>query len=198
MGREAQLMARVDGQPFEAKAVLEAHELILRGPALRRRLPLVELQELALQGEALCFCWAQQPWRLELGAAEAAKWLKKIQAGPPSLASKLGISAAQPAAVFGPVEADAPLAEALLGARTDSLTEATVLLALVLDPQGLEAALALHARMPCRAVWLVYQKGPLSVFGDGPIRSHLRARGYRDNKSCAVSDRLTATRYLKP
>jgi len=151
-----------------------------------------------LEGQALCFRYGKQRWQLNLGAAEATKWLKKIQVGPPSLASKLGISGEKPAAVFGPVDEDASLASALAGACTQSAQDATVLLALVQSQQALDRALALHASMPCRALWLVYEKGPKAIFGEGLIRSHVRSLGYRDNKSCAVSDRLSATRYLKP
>lgn len=198
MGREAQIQFRIDGQAFEGKALLESGELILRGVAPSRRLAWGQLQELVLVGTSLCFRHGAQRLELDLGPDEASKWLKKIQAGPPSLASKLGISGAKPAAVFGPVEEDASLASALAGAYTESATQAAALLALVQSQQALDQALALHATMPCRALWLVFEKGPKAVFGEGLIRSYVRSLGYRDNKSCAVSDRITATRYLKP
>jgi hypothetical protein len=45
------------------------------------------------------------------------------------------------------------------------------------------------------ARWAVYPKGTGVAFGDSEIRSLLRALGFRDSKSCSVSERLTATRY---
>lgn len=159
---------------------------------------MADLADWRLEAEALCFRGGSQSWQSALGSGESAKWLKKIQVAPPSLASKLGISKAQRAAVCGPVEADPALVEALIDARCDEVSQASVLLALVLSDELLAQALAMHAQMPCRALWLVYEKGPKSALGDGRIRQRLRDLGYRDSKSCAVSERLTATRYLKP
>ena len=58
-------------------------------------------------------------------------------------------------------------------------------------------AITLHAGMPCRAMWVVHVEGKAAVLGDTAIRSCLRERGYMDNKTSAVSDRFTATRYAK-
>ena len=44
-------------------------------------------------------------------------------------------------------------------------------------------------------LWTVYPKGKAGQFGDTAIRTALRDAGWRDTKSCAVSERLTATRY---
>jgi hypothetical protein len=45
------------------------------------------------------------------------------------------------------------------------------------------------------ALWAVYPKGGAM---DAAVRTQLRAAGWRDVKACAVSERLTATRYLPP
>jgi len=198
MGREAQIRFGTEGQSFAGKALLESRELVLRAPGLSQRHALADLSDLRLDGEALCFRAGHQTWYLQLGRNESAKWLRKIQAGPPSLASKLGISETQPAAVFGPVQTDPALAEALVDACSDKPSQASVLLALVLSQEALAQALILHAQMPCQALWLVYEKGPRAAVGEGFIRQRLRELGYRDHKSCAVSERLTATRYRKP
>jgi len=57
------------------------------------------------------------------------------------------------------------------------------------------AALALHADMACRHVWIVHRKGKGAQLGDTAIRAALRTRGYIDTKVSAVSDSSSATRY---
>ena len=44
---------------------------------------------------------------------------------------------------------------------------------------------------------MVHQKGRDAFPSDGEIRMELRSRGYVDNKTSAVSDKLTATRYVR-
>lgn len=45
------------------------------------------------------------------------------------------------------------------------------------------------------SLWTIYPKGRGVAFGEREIRTALRAAGFRDTKSCAVSGLLTATRY---
>ena len=189
----------MDGLSESVHALLESRELILRGKTLQRRFALADLGRLRLSAEDLCFSVAGESVSLRLGAVEAAKWLGRIQTPPPTLASKLGIGPGQPAAVFGPVDDDAELAAALIGARTSRPADAVVLVAAVFSLDELAQALQVHASMPCKAVWMVHAKGgKAAALGDGAIRDVLRARGYKDNKTSAVSTQLTATRYLKP
>ena len=192
MGREARVECTVDGLSESVHALLESRELILRGKTLQRRFALADLGRLRLSAEDLCFSVAGESVSLRLGAVEAAKWLGRIQTPPPTLASKLGIGP-------GPVDDDAELAAALIGARTSRPADAVVLVAAVFSLDELAQALQVHASMPCKAVWMVHAKGgKAAALGDGAIRDVLRARGYKDNKTRAVSTQLTATRYLKP
>lgn len=197
MGREAQVACTVGAARESVKALLESRELILRGATVRRRWPLAELQGLAVQGEALVFRAGAEAVALQLGAAEAAKWKLRIETPPPSLAHKLGIAPERPAAVFGPADDDAELAAALQGARTDRLPEAGVLVAVVLSEDALQQALALHRGMACDGLWVVHAKGRGAVLPESRIRDTLRAQGYVDHKTSAVSERLTATRYRR-
>lgn len=198
MGREARVAGTVAGHTEPLHALLESRELILRGATLRRRYALADLSQLRVEADALCWQAKGEAVALHLGAAEAAKWLERLHKPPPTLAAKLGIGPAQPAAVFGPAQDDAELAAALAGARTDQPAEASVLLAVVFSMAELQQALRLHADMPCPGLWVVHAKsGQAGLLGDGAIRETLRARGYRDHKSCAVSARLTATRYRR-
>ena len=92
---------------------------------------------------------------------------------------------------------DAALAEAPAGASTTSASDAAVLITITLDDSDLTRAIALHAGMPCRAMWVVHVKGKAATLGGTAIRQRLRSSGYMDNKTTAVSDRFTATRYAK-
>ena len=54
-----------------------------------------------------------------------------------------------------------------------------------------------HADMICNTVWVVHGKGPDADQSDALVRIAMRGRGYVDNKTSAVSDKLTATRYVR-
>lgn len=197
MGREARVQATVGGASAEVQALLESRELILRG-GLRRRWALDTLAGTAVDGGALAFVAGGEAVRLELGAAEAAAWAKKIATPPPTLAAKLGVGAATPAFTCGPLD-DAALAAALQGATTADAKAAGQLVAVVLDAAGLAAALRQMARLPAaRHAWLVYPKGKAANPGDAAIREAWRGAGFNDTKTCAVSATLTATRYSRP
>lgn len=198
MGREAQVVCTIGHHTEAVKALLESQELILRGPTLRRRFARAALQQLQVKADTLTFVVADETVALALGVAQAATWRDAIQAPPRSLAAKLGVSAAAPAAVFGPVADDTELARALQGATTDDTRAAAMLVAVVLSPDDLARALDLHARMDCRQAWFVNAKGKAAPLGDSAIRQALRAQGYKDNKTTAVSEHFSATRYARP
>lgn len=195
MGREAQCNAHVGAETAAVKALLESSGVILRG-GIRRRYALADLQALQVAGEQLRFSAGGEAVALDLGNAEAARWLKKLSTPPPTLAAKLGIGPASPALVFGPLD-DAALAEALQGARTRAAAKASCLVAVVFTAGELQAAVQLHATLPCPALWVVHPKGTAASLGDSHVRQTLRGLGYVDNKSTAVSAALTATRYTR-
>lgn len=194
MGREAHGRCTIGPHTEDVRAYLESTMLKLRGTVLKRQIPLVTMSQVSVAGGALLFVTRGEPISLELGADEAHKWHKKVTTPAPSLASKLGISATKPAYVLGLVD-DAALTEALAGATTDRADQAAALLAVTLTTHDLVQAVALHAGMACAAMWVVHVKGKTTELGDSTIRPYLRERGYMDNKTTAVSDRYTATRY---
>jgi hypothetical protein len=196
MGREAECWCTAGAEAAQAKALLETGCVILRG-AIRRRWNTAQLQDLRIEGRRLCFTAADEAVALELGAEEAGRWLEKLNAPLPSLASKLGISAASPAYVCGVLD-DAVLAEALADATTTRPDEAAVLIAVARSQAELAASLKVHASMAAGAVWVVHPKGKGASLSDAQVRSTLRALGYVDNKTSAVSATLTATRYARP
>ena len=71
-----------------------------------------------------------------------------------------------------------------------------MLVAVISKPGELERMADFHATMLCKTVWVVHPKGRDAFPSDGEVRMELRGRGYVDNKTSAVSDKLTATRYV--
>jgi hypothetical protein len=192
MGKEADIRADVDGVSGEVRALLERDELILRGE-IRRRFPRQGLANLQVADGVLSFTGAGQAVRLHLGDAAPA-WYKAITTPPPSLRAKLGLDKGGKALLYGECD-DAELAAALDGVVTENGAQAAMLVACITTPEDLAAAEAAQARNPHLPIWAVYPKGRNVTFGDSAIRESLRAHGFRDTKSCAVSERLTATRY---
>ena len=191
MGREAVVSATAGEDAGEVKAILEGGELILRG-AFRRRWPRAALTGVRVEDGRLCLMAAGEPVRLDLGPLVEG-WARALVTPPPSLRAKLGLDKGK-ALVVGPV-ADAELSTALEGATVGSLAEAAMVVAVVTTEADLAAALAALDGRRDRPLWAVYPKGRGVVFGDGAIRTALRAAGMMDTKVSAVSERLTATRY---
>lgn len=196
MGREATCSCRAGAHSETARALLESSEIRVRGATLKLRAAPGSLRGLSVVGDDLVFEVDGQAWRLTLGATEAGKWQHKLTTPPPTLAAKLGVSTDTPAFVVGTVD-DLELAQALRGATTSDPAGASVLLAVVDHPAVLDEALATHHRMACPGVWMVYRKGAQAEPGDQAIRTRLRALGYADHKTCAVSASWTATRYAR-
>jgi hypothetical protein len=192
LGKEADIHAEVGDAAGEVHALLERDELILRGD-IRRRFPRTALEDLRVTDGVLSFTGAGQAVRLHLGDA-AATWYTAITTPPPSLRAKLGLDRGARALLHGNCD-DADLAAALDGVLTDDGAQAAMLVACITGPEDLDAAEAMEARYPRLPIWAVYPKGRNVPFGDSAIRDTLRAHGFRDTKSCAVSVRLTATRY---
>ncbi|MET3711524.1 hypothetical protein ABIC65_002233 [Sphingomonas trueperi] len=175
------------------KLLLEADALILRG-AIRRHFARSRLESLRVDSGLLRFDCGGESVALHLGESAVAKWMAAIQQVPPSLREKLGL-ARDRAYWVGPPATEPELIAAIDGACTAFPDEAAVLLGVVEQPADLDALIAaqpLPTRLP---LWAIYPKGKAVPFGDAAVRVALREAGYRDTKSCAVSARLTATRY---
>jgi len=198
MGREASCTARVGAESAEVAALLESTTVVLRGE-IKRKWEIATLQNLRVDGEELRFEAGDEAVALVLGEKEAGRWLKKLQTPPPTLAAKLGVSADNPALLIGPTVGalDPALAEALAGGITTNLREARMLVAVLSKPSELPRMAEFHADMICKTVWVVYPKGPDASPSDTEVRTAMRGWGYVDNKTSAVSDALTATRYVQ-
>lgn len=198
MGREARCTARVGSETEEVAALLESTTVVLRG-AIKRRWDIAALQSLRIDGEELRFEAGDETVALALGEKEAGRWLKKLQTPPPTLAAKLGVSAENPALLIGPTVGtlDPALAEALAGGITTNMREARMLVAVLSNAAELPRMADFHADMICNTVWVVHAKGPDADPSDAVVRIAMRGWGYVDNKTSAVSDALTATRYVR-
>ncbi|MFM5907479.1 MAG: hypothetical protein ACKOPO_07835 [Novosphingobium sp.] len=195
MGREAMAECTWAGQNAEARVQLESQEIILRG-AIKARIARSGITGFAAEGDFLRVVTGDGTLSARLGAKEAEKWAQALAKPAPSLASKLGIGGEKPAFLLGGTDDDA-LLDALAGHhQVDRAEQAAFIVALIESERSLDAALELageHGLM----LWCVYPKGKTAPLGDSAIRGHMRGAGWMDNKSCAVSERLTATRYAR-
>lgn len=193
MGREAIAQCNWAGQSAEAKVLLESQEIILRG-SIKARIARSAITSFSDEGETLRVTTPDGELLAELGAKEAAKWAEALAKPAPSLASKLGVGGEKPAFLLGETR-DESLLDALAGHhRVERAENASVVVALIDGEASLDAALELAGELGLM-LWCVYPKGKAAAFGDSAIRAHLRGAGWMDNKTCAVSERLTATRY---
>jgi len=193
MGREASVYVEVGREVGEARALLESSELILRGE-VRRRLPKASMEDVSVDGDLLRLRVAGETITLHLGAKLAQSWASAIAKPPPSLRAKLGLGNGARALLVGEI-ADGALAEATEGLLVTDGAMAQMMIAVIDSPSDLVNAQRIHAGFPGMPLWTVYAKGRGVAFGEAAIRAMLREAGFRDTKSCAVSDRLTATRY---
>jgi hypothetical protein len=194
MGREALTHAEVGRDAGEVRVLLEAREMVLRGD-IRRRYALADVSGVSVEDEVLQFMVGGEIVRLFLGAEAARKWAEAMLKPPPSLAQKMGLASGRPVWVLTPV--DDPALQDAIGDAAAEEARADMALAVVESEAALEAVLTAHRRRPETSLWLVYPKGG-KEFGDTAVRLRLRSAGYRDSKSCAVSEQWTATRYALP
>ena len=195
MGREAEGHAVWRGVSGAVKALLESDAIILRGE-VRARLPRDGLMGWRVEGEDLCLRSGGEPLVLTLGAKEAAAWVKALDKPLPSLAAKLGVSAAARAWVMGGPAPD-EIAVAVAGAEAPRPRGAALIVAVLTGPGDLEAALAAGRASGLR-VWCVHGKGKAAAVGDAAVRAAFRDAGWMDIKACAVSEAFTATLYRPP
>jgi hypothetical protein len=197
MGREAICDCTFDGTTTKVKALLESEELILRGD-IRLRAPLHALHHVRVESESLCFNLDKGPIRLDLGAATAKSWAKKIKTPPPSLADKLGITG-KTVRTIGSIS-DRALDSALHSAALVRAQNPDLILSCVDTPESLAATLRDAKVQLARSIpiWLIYRKGPGHPLNESAIRTTLRAQGLMDTKVASVSAELTALRFSLP
>lgn len=195
MGREAEGQAIWRGVSGAVKALLESDGIILRGD-IRGKLRRDGLRDWRVEGDDLCLTADGEPLVLTLGAKEAAGWVRALDKPLPTLAAKLGVSAASRAWVIGG-PAPEEIAVAVAGAAVPGPEGAALIVAVLTGPNDLAAALTAGTDTALR-VWCIYGKGKGAAINDSAVREAFRAVGWMDIKSAAVSEAFTATLYRPP
>jgi hypothetical protein len=190
MGRETHCTAHWQGRTGQVRLHLDSGAFELSGD-IRLRIARADLGSATVEGGRLTLSVGGEMLTLELGAADAAKWHAALLKAPPTLAAKLGVSAATPAFLHGDTD-DPQLLHALDGATVPNPEDARLVVALVASVADLDAACAVAGSRP---LWVVTGKGRHATVRETDLRTELRARGFGDSKSCAVSEQLTATRW---
>ncbi|WP_342076598.1 hypothetical protein [Yoonia sp. SS1-5] len=193
MGREAVAVCHWNGQIAELRLHLDSGFLNLRGD-IRADLPRADITGVTLVDDGVLVRLALQTLHMEFDEVSARQWHKALLKTPPTLAEKFGVGPDARCFVQGAPN-DRALSDALVGAMTRHLADASILLAIIENLDDLDAATTLAQENPTLHLWAVYPKGKGVAVGATAIRTHLRGLGFIDSKSCAVSDRLTATRY---
>ena len=191
MGREATAQISYQGQTWAGKILLEGAEILCRG-AVRVRLPRAVILTFAAQGVDLVLTTAQGDLRATMAPGQAALWVAALARPPPDLAAKLGLSGQNRAFAASDLN-DADLRAAVQD-RLAPADLAIVAVAEILTPADLTDILARIDTLP---LWAVTVKGKDSPCPEAQLRPLLRALNFVDTKSCAVSDRMTATRWQK-
>jgi hypothetical protein len=193
MGREAEGHCRWNGKEGWTKAFLESSELILRAE-IKARLPRPSLSDWRVDGDTLVLRADGGLLEIDLGAAEAARWVAALSRPLPSLAQKFGLAADTRGFVIG--HQDLPeLTQALDGTQAATLDSASMLIAILRSASDLSGALATARRYVALPVWFVHQKGKSAAVTDTQIRATMRGAGYMDIKTSAVTADWTASKY---
>jgi hypothetical protein len=197
MGREAECVCERSGVIANVKALLESRELILRGE-LSRRVPFAEMQQVKTAAGRLSFRFKGEAWSLVLGSELAAKWAAIIATPPPSLAKKMGITADISVELAGEAN-DKALEAAIAEAKSIAKRGGDLIVARVDTPDALARVLKAKAKPLANGIpmWVVYPKGRGHALSEHDVRGLCLAAGLVDHKVTAVSDALTALRFVK-
>lgn len=194
MGREAECLVECGAERDETRVLLEAEGLVLRG-SLKGTLRLADLKKLRVEGNALAAETPRGPLRVHLGAAEAQRWLERLQ-NPPSLAAKLGLKAGAKVVRLGPPDAELGRVLAEAGAQEVAAGQAELAFALVDSPAALQQLEKSLARLPpATPIWILRLKGKNVPVGESAIMAELKRLGYGPAKTARWSDERGADRY---
>jgi len=197
MGYDAGCTLRLDGRRITGKALLEQHELIVRG-AERVVIPIKEVTSATAEDGTLTIRFGRKTAVLDLGPV-ADRWATRIM-NPPSRLDKLGAKAGMSALIAGTRHAD--LVEELntRGVKVTARAGGSVDLIFY----GAESRDAL-ARLkdlrrtlkPDGALWVIRPKGSKAV-SEAEVMSAGKHAGLVDVKVASFSDTHTAEKFVIP
>jgi len=199
MGDEMKCVARINGQKYEGKALLETSELIFRGLQRRVKIAFAEMKSVAVEDGELRIKTRDRTLAFAVGAA-AEKWRKKIL-HPRSRMEKLGVKAGAAVAVLGDAEAEFAMelrereAE-IASATTDSNVE--LVFWFVDEKSGLNGTRKVAQKLQGAAgLWIVYPKGKKEITENDVISAGRKA-GLNDVKVVGFSSTHTALKFVIP
>ncbi len=196
MGRESECICTWGTETATVKALLESTELLLRGQ-MRRRIAFKDMSQVQAQGATLRFTASGIPVQMKFPAEIAAAWAKRINS-PPSLATKLGITATTGVFIWGEVCTE-ELREALATGRTAPSHDCGLTVASVATNEELAAVLhfVLVTMKSSVPLWIVYPKGRGHPISEAVVRDLARTQGFMDTKVASVSPTHTALRFTR-
>lgn len=198
MGRELFCNIRTGGKTTSAKALLETHEILVRGE-LRLKIPLASLKSVSAHDGELYLKWPEGSAILELGE-HAATWAHKIL-HPKSTADKLRI---KPGLIISAIAMRDGNFVNELRAVTQKLSNSRGLKNSDLIFVGAEtvADLARVGRLAdslasAGALWIVYPKGKQEI-KEQHVLDAGRQAGLFDVKVVSFSATHTALKFVRP
>jgi hypothetical protein len=193
MGRVVVCHGSLGAAQGEVRAMLEGDAIQLRGD-IRANLPVAGLKRLRVEDDQLLALAEGGPLALQLGAKEAALWVRKIE-NPPTLADKLGVSAGTPVHAH---EQHAEIARVMkaAGAQLVPLAKAQLVFLMIDSPARLETLKLLAGTRPAGAqLWIVRPKGKDAPVRESDIMTTAREAGLSPSKTASWSDTFSADRY---
>jgi hypothetical protein len=193
MGLEANILCHHEGLCFEGKALLESHELILRG-ALKLRVPLGAIKNLHIRDDCLVFEYQDDEYALELGK-DCEIWRAKILAPPKTLSEKLGIKATSKIFKYNDFTSDA-VNIAIGGENFSPINEADLIFIQAISNDNLARFLDFYfENQLVKMFWVIHPKGKKADFKENDVRLFMRSKGFMDNKISGVDGEWSATRF---
>lgn len=195
MGLEINTLCHTCGLCFEIKALLESHEIIFRGP-LKLRAKLDEIKNLHIHDDCLVFEYKNEEYALELGK-ECEKWLSKILAPPKSLSQKLGLKPETTIFKANIFQSNAINLAVSNNLNVEIKNAQVIFKQIEFEHELIDFIKDYFENEIFSPVWLLNKKGKNSLFNENQIRDIMRENGFKDNKTCAIDEIWSATRYNK-
>jgi len=198
MGYDAACTIRFEGQTARGTAWLEHKDLVFRG-SFRLAISLSEISDARAEADTLIVRFGGRRAELDIGAAAAARWAKRIT-NPPSRVDKLGIKAGM-RVVFVNLQDDELKGEIeRVGATvlTRTAVGADAVFVGAKTAKDLERLETVSAWLqPAGAAWVVRRKGD-PVVSERASMAAGRKAGLVDVKVVSFSDTHTAEKYVIP
>jgi len=197
MGYDAACTLRFDGRTIRGKALLEQHEVIVRGDE-RVVIPINSVTSAVADGGSLTLRFGRKTAILEIGS-DAAKWAKRIM-NPPSRLDKLGAKAGMSALVTGAPHADLLVELKARGVVVTATARSTFALIFygAEHRDDLRKLTDLRRRLkPAGALWVIRPKGSKAIT-EAEVMSAGKRAGLVDVKVASFSDTHTAEKFVIP